>query len=176
LGVRIATPDDADAVAGIYAPYVLDTTISFEAVPPTPKEMRERITRLLTTYPWLVFDDDGAVRAYAYAGPHAERAAYRWSVDVAVYAQRGAQRQGMGRSLYAELFRILERQGFHSAWAGIALPNAGSVGLHEAMGFRHAGTHPAVGFKHGAWRDLGWWRRPLADGPPKGEPIPFPQL
>jgi L-amino acid N-acyltransferase YncA len=174
--LRIATPDDAEAIAAIYAPYVLDTAISFEAVPPTPGQMRERIARILATHPWLVFEDGGAVKAYAYASSHAERAAYRWAVDVAVYAERGAQRRGMGRALYTELIRILRRQGRHSAWAGIALPNAASVGLHEAMGFRHSGTHTAVGFKHGAWRDVGWWRRPLAEGPPKGEPIPFSEL
>ncbi len=175
-GVRVANEDDALAVAGVYAPYVRDTVISFEAVPPSPDEMRGRIRKILTTYPFLVFEDGGVVAAYAYASPHGERAAYRWSVDVAVYAAPEAHRRGMGRALYTRLFEILARQGFHSAYAGITLPNAKSVGLHEAMGFGYIGTYAEVGFKFGAWRDVGWWGRRLSQGLPGGEPIPFPDL
>ena len=99
-----------EAVAAIYAPYVLDTAISFEEVAPTASEMRDRMSRILTTYPYLVFDEAGAVAAYAYASPHAPRAAYRWSVDVAVYAARSIHRRGVGRALYSTLFPILARQ------------------------------------------------------------------
>jgi L-amino acid N-acyltransferase YncA len=175
-GVRIAREDDAGAVAAIYAPYVRDTVISFEDVPPSPDEMRGRMSRTLATHPFLVFEDDGSVVAYAYATPHKERAAYRWSVDVTVYAMQEVHRRGVGRALYTALFEILSRQGFHSAFAGITLPNEKSVGLHEAMGFRHAGAYVETGFKFGAWRDVGWWRRPIASGPPRGEPIPFREL
>jgi phosphinothricin acetyltransferase len=174
--LRIATPDDAPAVAGIYAPYVRDTVISFEEVPPSVAGMRERIEKFLPAYPFLVCEDAGAVVAYAYASRHAERAAYRWSCDVAVYAAQEVHRRGLGRMLYTRLFEILTAQGFHSAYAGISLPNEKSVGLHEAMGFAHVGTFREVGFKKGAWRDVGWWRRSLSDGPPAGEPIPFATL
>jgi phosphinothricin acetyltransferase len=74
------------------------------------------------------------------------------------------------------LLNILKAQGFHSAFAGVALPNEASVGLHEAMGFRHLGTYSEVGFKHGRWHDVGWWRLGLAEGAPAAEPIPFPGL
>jgi phosphinothricin acetyltransferase len=83
---------------------------------------------------------------------------------------------GVGRALYMELLGSLAHQGFHSAFAGITLPNDKSVGLHEAMGFVHLGTYGEVGFKHGAWWDVGYWRRSLTDGPPTGGPTPFPSL
>jgi L-amino acid N-acyltransferase YncA len=84
--IRSARSEDGAAVAAIYAPHVLQTAISFEDAPPTPAEMSERIVATLTTCPFLVFESDGEVLAYAYAGPHRARAAYRWSVDVTVYA------------------------------------------------------------------------------------------
>lgn len=170
--IRLATAEDGDALAAIYRPYVLETTISFEETPPSPDEMSQRIVATLATCPFLVFEDQGVVLAYAYASPHRARPAYRWSVDVSVYAANNAHRRGIGRTLYTELLRRLTAQGFHSAYAGIALPNAASVGLHEAMGFRHLGTYEEVGFKFGRWRDVGWWQRPLNQGLPSANPLP----
>jgi len=175
-GVRVATENDAAAVASIYAPYVRDTAISFEEVPPSPNVMSDRINRTLATHPFLVFEDGGSVVAYAYASPHRERPAYRWSTDVAIYAAPEIHRRGVGRVLYAYLLDLLGRQGFHAAFAGITLPNANSVGLHEAMGFEHVGTYAEVGFKLGSWRDVGWWCCRIASGPPYGAPVAFPDL
>ena len=174
--VRVASVEDAAAVAAIYAPYVLETAISFEDKPPSVAEMAGRIAATLQTYPFLVFEEDGEVLGYAHAGAHAARPAYRWSCNVTAYAAPHAHRRGIGRALYGELLPLLARQRMHAAFAGIALPNAKSVGLHEAMGFIHLGTYREVGFKHGAWRDVGWWRRPLAEGLPTAEPIPFTAL
>lgn len=175
-GVRVATENDAAAVAGIYAPYVRETAISFEELPPSPDEMSGRIRKTLSTHPFLVFEDGSSVVGYAYASPHRDRAAYRWSADVTIYAAPEIHRRGVGRALYASLLDILGRQGFHTAFAGITLPNANSVGLHEAMGFEHVGTYAEVGFKLGAWRDVGWWHRRITSGPPRGAPTAFPDL
>ena len=102
---------------------------------------------------------------------------YRWSVDVAVYLAPGATGRGIGRLLYDRLLPLLEAQGFHRAYAGIALPNDASVGLHRAMGFEPVGTYREVGYKLGAWLDVQWWTRPLADvGTPPAEPIPVGDL
>jgi phosphinothricin acetyltransferase len=82
-------------------------------------------------------------------------------VDVTVYIREDQQRKGIGRALYSSLFELLRLQGYFHAYAGITLPNPGSVGLHEAMGFRPVGTYFAVGFKDGAWHDVGWWQLEL---------------
>jgi phosphinothricin acetyltransferase len=175
--VRVATEGDAGAVQAIYAPEVAATAISFEVDPPSADEMRTRIRETLRTHPWFVCEEAGHVLGYAYASPHRPRAAYRWSVDVSVYIDRSARRRGMGRALYAPLFRILARQGYQTAYAGITLPNAGSVGLHEAMGFRLIGVYEAVGYKLGAWHDVGWWALGLGPRPAEpAEPVPFRAL
>jgi phosphinothricin acetyltransferase len=177
--VRLARADDAAACAAIYRPAVEDSWISFEEVAPDAAAMRDRIASIGATHPFLVYEDD-EVRGFAYASKHRERAAYRWSVDVSVHVAAGARRRGVGRALYAILFRILERQRFHRAYAGIALPNDASLGLHRAAGFTYIGVYTEVGFKNGAWGDVTWWQRPIAS--PRGaaavppEPIPLAHL
>lgn len=168
--IRPATPDDAPAALAIYAPIVRDTTISFELESPTVDEMRDRITATLRSLPWLVSTDSlGAIDGYAYASQHRARAAYRWSVDVTAYVHADCRRRGVGKRLYEALLVELARLGYFQAFAGIALPNAASIALHEALGFVHIGTYRGVGYKHGAWRDVGWWQRPIQ--PPR-EPTP----
>jgi L-amino acid N-acyltransferase YncA len=176
MTLRVATTADADAIAAIYAPYVLETAISFEEESPTEAEMAARIAATLLTHPYLVFEDAGRVRGYAYGGAHGPRGAYRWSANVSAYVASDAHRQGIGRALYAALFQLLRRQGLHSIFAGITLPNEKSVGLHEAMGFVHLGTYREVGFKLGRWHDVGYWRLGLREGAPNAEPIPFSQI
>lgn len=166
--IRLASPDDAAAVAGIYGPVVAETAISFEIDPPSTDEMAGRIASTLRFAPWLVWVRGGAVVGYAYATRHRERAAYRWAVDVGVYIGRDHRRSGIGRALYRSLFALLRLQGFYVAHAGIALPNAASVGLHESLGFRAVGVYRNVGYKQGAWRDVGWWQLALRDA--EGEP------
>lgn len=175
--IRVARESDADGVAAIYAPIVRDTAISFEVEPPAPREMARRIATTLATHPWLVAERDGQVIGYAYASRHRDRAAYGWSVDVSAYIDERARRSGVGRALYERLTAILKRQGFHAAFAGIALPNDASVGLHEAVGFRPVGIYKEVGFKHGRWRDVGWWRLGLSDDiSAPADPIAFAAL
>ena len=154
----------------IYAPVVRDTTISFETTAPDAAEMAARIAKTLAMFPWLVWEEGGRAVGYAYASRHREREAYQWSADVSCYVHPGHRGRGIGKALYARLFDILRAQGFQSAFAGIALPNAASVALHESVGFEPIGVYREVGWKLGAWRDTGWWRRRLGEAVP--EPLP----
>jgi len=174
--IRIAEISDAAVIQAIYAPMVERTVISFELEPPSVEEMAKRIDSILPTYPYLVAERGGQVIGYAYASQHRAREAYRWSVDVTVYVAPEAHRSGVARALYGILLPILTKQGFHAAYAGIALPNDGSVGLHEALGFTHIGTYPEVGYKHGAWHDVGYWRLALDVSCPPIEIVMFSRL
>jgi phosphinothricin acetyltransferase len=151
---------DAAACAAIYAPFVTDTWISFELEPPTAEEMAGRIADYGASHAWLVAEQGGKIAGYAYGSPHRSRAAYASSCDVAVYVDPEFARQGIGRALYAALLPKLADR-YHAAFAGIALPNAASIGLHEAMGFAPVGIYREVGRKLGDWRDVGWWQRLL---------------
>lgn len=159
MKIRVATPADAAAVQAIYAPVVSHTPISFEVEPPTVAEMARRIEATLARFPWFVGEDDtGRVNGYVYAGPHKERAAYRYSVDVTAYVREDCRGQKVGQRLYRHLLPVLASLGYHQACAGITLPNAASVALHESVGFRTVGIYRAIGFKLGAWYDVGAWQ------------------
>ena len=159
--VRLATEADAAAVAAIYAPFCESTPVSFEEAAPSVAEMAGRIRKTLEHFPWLVLDDGGVVAGYAYASKHRERPAYRWAVDVSVYVDARFRRRGVGRALYVALLALLRLQGYFKAYAGVALPNPGSVGLHTAVGFEPVGVYRGVGYKRGAWHDVGWYQLAL---------------
>ncbi len=159
--IRPATAADAARCAEIYRPYVTDSWVSFELDPPDTAEMARRIVDSGRSHGWLVAELDGQVAGYAYGSPHRTRQAYATSADVAVYVDSACARGGIGRQLYAALFPMLKDRQFHAVFAGIALPNAASIGLHEAMGFTPLGIYREVGWKMGGWRDVGWWQRLL---------------
>jgi phosphinothricin acetyltransferase len=172
IAIRLATDADAVPIARIYAPFVESDSTSFETEPPSSDDMRMRIRETTTAYPWLVCDCDGFVAGYAYATRHRARAAYQWCVETSVYVHADFRRSGVARGLYTSLLAILEAQGFVNAYAGITLPNARSVALHEAMGFLPVGVYRGIGYKLGAWHDVGWWhlviaRHPSLPHPPK---------
>ena len=161
--IRLTGPGDAAAIAAIYAPYVTDTPVSFEEAPPDAAEMARRIAgdgRGL--HPWLVAEQAGAILGYASSSPFRARPAYRWSVETGVYLAPEAQGQGLGRALMERLIALLTRQGFTAAVAGITMPNAASVALHEKLGFEPCATYRDTGFKLGEWRTVQVFARDLA--------------
>ena len=175
--IRIASSDDASSVADIYAPSVTEHVTSVEIVAPDSTEMASRIARTLTRCPWLVCESGGEVIGYAYASPHHQRAAYRWSVDVSAYVSACSHRRGVGTALYASLFDILALQRYRNAYAGITLPNPASEGMHSRAGFTLVGVYHHVGYKFGAWHDVAWFERPIlpTDKDPP-EPVLFPEI
>jgi L-amino acid N-acyltransferase YncA len=162
--VRDAEERDAAACAAIYAPYVTDTAITFESEPPSAVEMAARIAAAQRSHAWLVLENDGRVVGYAYGSVWKTRAAYRWACEVSAYLEPGRRRTGGGRMLYEALLERLSERGFRVAVAGMTLPNEASVGFHRAMGFESVGTYRRIGFKHGAWHDVAWTQRTLAEG------------
>jgi phosphinothricin acetyltransferase len=168
-GIRLAAASDGAAIAAIYRPNVEAAAISFETEPPDAAEMRRRIGNTFPVWPWLVYEAAGHIAGYAYATQHRARAAYQWSVDTSAYVDPSYRRVGIGHGLYLSLCAILAAQGYVNAYAGIALPNPASVGLHERVGFTPVGVYRNVGYKLGAWRDVGWWQLRLQahDAPPQ---------
>ena len=170
--IRIAHADDAAILAAIYQPYVERTWISFEETAPSASDMLAKYLTGREHYPWLIAEHDGEVAGYAYGSVHRGRPAYRWSVETTIYLREDAHGLGLGKRLYGALIETLRKQGFRSAFAGIALPNPASVALHASLGFEPIGIFPAVGFKLGAWRDVAWSRLNLTN---EGDaPLPEP--
>ncbi len=178
IAIRAAVPEDAAAIAAIYAPHVLTGTASFETDAPDARQMRTRMAGSDGLYPWIVATngdpEGGGVLAYAYATRFRERPAYRYVVETSIYVAGPVQGQGTGRLLYEALLDTLRTQGFTQAIGAIALPNDYSIRLHEAVGFRRAGVYRQVGYKQGQWIDVGVWQCELNEpAVPPVEPRPF---
>jgi L-amino acid N-acyltransferase YncA len=176
IELRSATPADAASIAGIYAPYVVTSIISFETEPPTPREMKARMASADDKYPWIVAVDEESkyILGYAYAGAFRARNAYRYTVETSVYVTGDQQRNGVGRLLYTALIATLREQNFTQAIGAIALPNDPSIALHESVGFRRAGVYREVGYKNGQWVDVGLWQCELSEaGNPPDDLKPF---
>jgi phosphinothricin acetyltransferase len=140
------------------------------ATEPEPlAEWAERFAETDAMFPWLVAREEGRVVGFAKAGPHRARRGYDWTAEVSVYVDPTDHRRGHGRTLYRRLVRVLRAQGYVTLLAGITMPNAASVGLHEAVGFVPCGAYHRVGWKLGQWHDVGYWELQLQDGAP--EPI-----
>ena len=164
--IRVATPEDAEALLRIYAPYVEKTAITFEYDVPSAEEFAGRIEKVLRRYPYLVAEEDGAVLGYAYAGAFHERAAYAWAVETTVYVAESAKRRGLGKRLYDALEQALAGQNILSLYASIAYPaqedpylTRDSLEFHRRLGYRLVGQFTQCGYKFGRWYDMVWMEK-----------------
>ncbi|GJM23608.1 MAG: N-acetyltransferase [Phycisphaerae bacterium] len=179
--IRLARESDAAACLQIYESIVRETAISFEEIAPTVDEMSERIRTTIKNHPWLVCCEPDAkpgrpVAGYAYAGAHRARAAYRWTVESAIYVDHGCRGRGAGRQLYTALFNILRLQGYRTVVAGATLPNDSSIAFHGQLGFETIGVFHNVGFKFGRWHNTQWFELDLKTNHAPSEPIPLSML
>lgn len=159
---RPANAADAAAIAEIYNHYVTGSIVTFEEEPVATAEMARRMEQVrLASLPWLVAEAEARIAGFACATRWKERSAYRFSAEMTVYVAPGQMRRGIGTALYRELLPALGARGIHTVVGGIALPNEGSVALHEKFGLRKVAHFEEVGFKFGRWVDVGYWQRSL---------------
>jgi phosphinothricin acetyltransferase len=166
MPIRDARPEDAPAVAAIYAHHVLHGTGTFEEVPPAVADVAERIARVQAAgNAWLVAEEAGEVVGYGYFTAFRDRSAYRFTGEDSVYVRDDVRGQGVGKALVAELLERAEARGFRQMIAVIGdSENVGSIGLHLSLGFRQAGVLRAAGLKFGRWVDVVTMQKALGEG------------
>jgi L-amino acid N-acyltransferase YncA len=154
--IRPSTDADLPAITAIYGHHVLHGTGTFETTPPTETEMTARRADVLGKgLPWLVLEDGGRVLGYAYCQWFKPRPAYRYSAEDSIYLHPDAAGQGLGRQLLAALLAQAEAAGVRKLIAVIGdSANAGSIGVHRALGFQQVGTIASCGWKFGRWLDI----------------------
>jgi phosphinothricin acetyltransferase len=164
--IRPSAESDLPAVTAIYAYHVLHGTGTFEIDPPSESDMAARRADVLARgLPWLVAEKDGQVLGFAYANWFKPRPAYRFSAEVSIYVADSARGMGVGRKLLAELAVQAEAAGVRKLLAVIGdSANAGSIGLHCALGFTDVGILRSMGWKFGAWRDIVLMEKTLGAG------------
>lgn len=182
--IRTATVSDAAQILSIYAPYVMQTAITFEYEVPSLEEFSERIAHTLERYPYLVALQGERIVGYAYVSPFHARPAYDWAVETSIYVDMDCKRMGIGHQLYDALEGLLKKQGILNLEACIAYPETpdeyltrDSVAFHEKKGYRMVGEFYQCGFKFNRWYNMVWMEKFIgehrADQPPV---IPFSKL
>ncbi len=156
--VRPIETKDHQAVVDIYNHYIDHTIVTFEELPIDVEEITSRIDAVKPQLPWLVFEDKKSVLGYAYASSWKGRCAYRFSAECTVYVKDGALGKGIGTQLYRSLITKMQALDYHVLIGGVSLPNAGSIALHEKLGFRKVAHFEEVGFKFDRWIDVGYWQ------------------
>ena len=160
--IRQVTENDTQELIDIYAPYITNTTITFEDEIPTIENFRQRIRDISETFPYLVaVDDDNKILGYAYAHFYGPRAAYAWTVEASIYIDHNYKGHGLGTELYTELEDILKRQNVVNLMACVTEENIGSVRFHEKLGYETVGTFKKVGYKFERWLDVTWLQKTL---------------
>lgn len=164
MEIRTALPTDVPAIQSIYGHHVLHGLGTFETEPPDVEEMRSRHAQITAAgFPYLVAVDTGRPIGYTYANHFRTRAAYRYTVEDSVYVAPEAMGRGVGRALLNELVARCTVLGLRQLLAVIGdAGNAGSIGVHRACGFEHAGVLKAVGRKFDRWVDVVIMQRALA--------------
>ena len=159
--IRIATEADVPAIREIYAPYVTDTTITFEYDVPTLEAFYNRYRMITEDFPWIVWEEAGEILGYAYACRPFERTAYSWCAEPSIYLKPEAQGKGIGRKLYQALEELLKGLGYRVLLALITGENTGSLRFHEKLGYRSAGELIGCGYKFGKWLSVFWMEKQL---------------
>lgn len=161
MSVRLAQKADLPKILDIYAPYITDTTVSFEYTVPTPEEFEKRFSTVTAQFPWLVWEENGAILGYAYGSAPFERAAYSWCAESSIYLAPEAKGRGIGRALQSVLEEILKRQGYRVLYALITSENTASLAFHKAVGFTSCADFPGCGFKFGRQHGVIWLQKIL---------------
>lgn len=168
---RRVTEDDAAQLLTIYAPYVVDSIISFEYEVPSEEDFKQRIRSIAVEYPYFVCEAEGRIIGFAYAHRHMERAAYQWNAEISIYIRQGFTGKGLGKKMCQTLIKLLRLQGIRNVFSCVTIPNEQSVHLHQGMKFSTEGILRQAGYKCGKWQTIAWFRKNIA--PYTYEPTPF---
>lgn len=155
--IRAVKLEDAREIAEIYNYYILNSCVTFEELPVSTEEIRQRIEAFHLKFPWLVFEKDHEIIGYAYASAWKSRSAYKHTVESTIYLKKEATKNGIGSLLYAALISQLTDLDFHAVIGGISLPNGASVALHKKFGFEKIAQFKEVGYKFKKYIDVGYW-------------------
>lgn len=184
MKIRVATIEDAEEIRAIYAPYVINTAVTFDYDVPTTEEFQRRIGNTLNTYPYLVAMENDSIAGYAYANPFHSREAYKHSAELSIYVKEDERGKGIGQELYLKLEEMLSKQNVYLVHACISVPEGqdehltnDSEAFHKKMGFKTVGKHELCGYKFGKWYSVIWMDKVIQERKPTPEPfIPFSHI
>jgi L-amino acid N-acyltransferase len=168
--LRLARPDDLEALRAIYNHAVLHTTASYDYEPRTAdQQLAWFAAKNAVGYPVIVAEQQGQPVAFASYGSFRAWAGYRFTVEHSVYVHETARRQGLASALVAAVLAAARAQGLHTMVAAIDADNTGSIALHRKLGFEETGVLRQVGYKFDRWLDLAFMTCNLVQNSPSAQ-------
>ncbi|WP_375206557.1 GNAT family N-acetyltransferase [Hyphococcus sp.] len=163
VSVRPAERRDLEAITALYNHFVENTAVTFDVGAFTVKAREPWFAQFAADGPHRLFvaEREGAFAGYAGSMAFKAKKAYSTSVETTIYVAPVFAGAGVGKTLYERLFSALGREDVHRAYAGIALPNDGSIRFHRRFGFKEIGTYHEVGRKFGRYHDVTWFEKRL---------------
>lgn len=168
--IRMIEEKDIPVILAWYNRYILESEATFETEPLSLAEFAERVHKVTERYPWIVLEEDGVLKGYAYLSSFNQRAAYDWTADLAIYVDPGECAKGYGSQLMEALLQTAAEDGYHNIISIITDSNTASIAIHRKFGFENKGTFPLVGYKFKKWLSVSYWQKTLAQGTDDEEP------
>lgn len=152
--IRPVKIEDAHSISEIINYYIEETDVTFRENSLSLSDIEKKIVNTVEKYPWFVYEADGIIYGFAYAGSYRAVSGYKYTVETSIYVKPDIQVKGVGTALYTELLSDLKRNGYKVAVGVITANNAKSIQFHEKFNFKQVGFQERIGYKFNSWLDI----------------------
>lgn len=159
--IRMLKMEDIPVCLSLYNWYITNSTATFETSILSSDEFAKRVKRITAKYPWIILEEEGKIKGYAYLDAFHEREAYRFTCDVSIYIDHDERGKGYGTKLMEAILSLAKKDGYHKAISIVTSDNVSSIYLHEKMGFRKCGRLDNCGYKFGKWLGVIYYEKTM---------------
>lgn len=148
--IRNVESKDYEALLNMYNYYIKNTLYTLEITPHTIETISERFNRIVSKFPFIVYEEDGKILGYAYLDYLNTREGYRYTCDLSIYVDKDSFGKGIGKALYLNIEKRARDLGYRNIISIVTDENKNSIGFHEHLGFVNVGHLKNVANKFGA--------------------------
>lgn len=148
------------AILEILNEAIINSTALYDYLPRSQKSMKNWFSvKKENGFPVIgIIDETNKLLGFASWGTFRAFPAYKYTVEHSIYIHHEHRGSGLSKILMQELIKRAQEAELHVLIGCIDATNQASIGLHEKMGFIHAGTFKQVGFKFGKWLDAAFYQ------------------
>lgn len=162
--IRMLKKEDIEQCLNLYNWYIINSTATFETEVLSLDAFTQRVHHIQKRYPWIVLEEEGKIKGYAYLDAFHERAAYNWTCDLSIYLDHEQRGKGYGKQLMNAIIELAKEDGYHNIVSIVTEGNKASEAMHASFGFEKKGFFPQFGYKHHKWAGVTYFVKTLKEG------------